>query len=402
MWSGEGATAREQHARYAALSAINDLIYVYDEEFRVVFGNRAYLALFGLTFEEAVGRPVRELLADDQVADQIERDFRRVIETGRAIHSTTPYTSPTGACGHFEYILQRFEHEHGVWVVGSSRDVSERIRLSETIERTNQQLTDILESITDAFYTLDTSWRFTYVNARAAELLRRSRHELIGANIWDEFPRLLHTKLYPVYLQAMQEQLPASFEFYYAPLASWFEVHAYPSIEHMSVYFREINDNILIRRELQASERRLAEAQRIARLGNWEVNLKTSEFTCSSEQYHIFGLDPAKGIHDVAPFEQAVHPDDLPLIQEQRDRVVRPGEGTFDIEYRIYRPDGEERIVHTLAELANDEEGDPCRLVGTVHDVTERKEIERTVEIEMIHTGDTRHSGALATLRRRS
>jgi two-component system, sporulation sensor kinase A len=99
---------------------------------------------------------------------------------------------------------------------------------------------EILERITDGFYALDTSWNFTYVNKEATRLLFRSRDDLIGKNVWQEFPEAVNLPFYEQYHKSIQLQIPVKFEAYFSPLKRWFDVRAYPSTNGLTVYFRDI------------------------------------------------------------------------------------------------------------------------------------------------------------------
>ena len=101
----------------------------------------------------------------------------------------------------------------------------------------------ILESITDAFYAVDDEWQFTYLNERAEALLQRPREELLGNNVWDEFPEAKELAFYDEYHRAMQTGEAAEFEAYFPPLRTWFEVKAYPmETGGLSVYFNDVTE----------------------------------------------------------------------------------------------------------------------------------------------------------------
>ncbi len=100
----------------------------------------------------------------------------------------------------------------------------------------------IVDRVTDAFFALDTSFRFTYLNERAETLLKRSREELIGRVMWDEFPQTVETQFPEGFHRAMDEQVPVSFEIYHAPLETWFEARAYPSETGLSVFMRDVSE----------------------------------------------------------------------------------------------------------------------------------------------------------------
>ncbi|HEY6186793.1 MAG TPA: GAF domain-containing protein [Pyrinomonadaceae bacterium] len=107
------------------------------------------------------------------------------------------------------------------------------------------QTIGILERITDGVMAFDGEWRITFLNHRAAELmprLHKSPQELIGKNIWEEFPDLVGTKAYEQYHRAVAEQTPVAFEIFYPPLDGWLEIRAFPSSDGLSVYFQDITE----------------------------------------------------------------------------------------------------------------------------------------------------------------
>jgi diguanylate cyclase (GGDEF)-like protein/PAS domain S-box-containing protein len=137
----------------------------------------------------------------------------------------------------------------------------------------------------------------------------------------------------------------------------------------------EASESHRVQRELEDSQRRLAEAQRIAHLGSFEIDRQTGEMTWSEEHFRILGLDP--GLKPSGElFLSMVHPDDLAAVTRQWSDAAHRGIA-FDLEYRIIRPNGEERWVHgrAIAEVADD--GTVTRMVGTLLDDTERVEDKR-------------------------
>ncbi len=104
---------------------------------------------------------------------------------------------------------------------------------------------EILESISDAFFALDSQWCFTYVNANAEWLLRRSREELLDRVIWDEFPEAVGSTFYRSYQAAMETGETYFFTEFYPPLDTWFDVRAYPFEGGLSVYFTDATQRVL-------------------------------------------------------------------------------------------------------------------------------------------------------------
>jgi len=129
-------------------------------------------------------------------------------------------------------------------------------------------------------------------------------------------------------------------------------------------------------RALSRSEASLAESQRIARLGTWEWDVVTGETWWSGETYRIHGLDPGEEVDLRAKVEEALFPEDLPAYRRKIDEALSGQARGYEHEHRIRRPNGEVRWVHGQAEVVRAEGGRPLRMVGTVHDLTERKQAE--------------------------
>jgi two-component system sensor histidine kinase UhpB len=126
----------------------------------------------------------------------------------------------------------------------------------KSLRRLAERLTVTLESITDAFFTLDHEWRFTYVNAEAERQLRRTRDDLMGKVIWEEFREAVGSPSDRAYREALRTMRSAAIEQYYEPLGKWFEGRVYPSTEGLAVYFRDVSERKRMEEALRASEDR--------------------------------------------------------------------------------------------------------------------------------------------------
>jgi PAS domain S-box-containing protein len=127
-------------------------------------------------------------------------------------------------------------------------------------ESAREQVSQILESITDGFIAFDREWRFTYLNREGAKVLGCLPEELLGKNLWEEFPELANTSFGQLYQRVVAEGVPLELEDYYPPFNIWFAVRAYPSQEGMSLYCR----NITVRKQAQQALREAEERLRVA------------------------------------------------------------------------------------------------------------------------------------------
>jgi transcriptional regulator with GAF, ATPase, and Fis domain/ligand-binding sensor domain-containing protein len=130
--------------------------------------------------------------------------------------------------------------------------------------------------------------------------------------------------------------------------------------------------------ELGVIQTRLTDAQRIAKIGNWEWNTVSNELWWSDEIYRLFQVKPGSLGLTYDSFLERVHPDDREDVNKAVNCALTNRE-PYSIDHRIIRSDGTELIVHDRAEIIFDENGQPIGMTGTVHDVTERKKAENDI-----------------------
>jgi diguanylate cyclase (GGDEF)-like protein len=112
-----------------------------------------------------------------------------------------------------------------------------------TVEKSwRARATEALTSISEAVYFLDREDRFTWVNAAAERLLERPAGELVGRRLWEAFPGLAGSPLYRAYCTARATRRAQHLEFFYDPLDRWFEVRAYPDVDGLVVFFRDVHE----------------------------------------------------------------------------------------------------------------------------------------------------------------
>ncbi|WZP00834.1 PAS domain S-box protein [Isosphaeraceae bacterium EP7] len=252
---------------------------------------------------------------------------------------------------------------------------SEMIRLREEERAADKRAERILESVTDAFFAIDRQWRFTYLNPRAGHQLQRDRDELLGKGIWEEFPDAIGTEFERQYRAAVDERRVATFEEYYpAPLNAWFEVHAYPSDEGLSVYFRNVNDRKRTEEELRAGERRLKFALKAGRMGTWDLDLGTGLLTCSDACRANYGRGPGETFR-YEELAASVHEDDRQEWQRAVDDAIARA-ADFEIEYRVRWPDGSIHWVQVRASYSAGPGGEAPSMSGVSFDITDRKRAE--------------------------
>ncbi len=252
-------TERDRHAvtraRLAALvSSSADAIAVTTLDGIITDWNPAAVRLFGYTAEEAIGQSLAIVTPLEQAHEPAQ--FLAKLHQGESIEGVeTVRRAKDGRLVDVALTLSPIRTDDGQIIAASAivRDITARKAAEAERQATHLRTRQVLERITDGFYALDHDWRFTYVNTTAERVLGRSRAELLGTNIWEEFPQAVENPVYPSYHQAMTTGLTTAVEFYYPPLAGWFEARAYPCSNGLSVFFSDVTARKRMEQQLEAA-----------------------------------------------------------------------------------------------------------------------------------------------------
>ncbi len=157
--------------------------------------------------------------------------------------------------------VHRLRHKNGLWIwvedtgkiirdetgravqlVGAVVDITKRKHAEEEIKALSNYNREVLESITDPFFTLDRDWRFTYMSAQGEKMVFRQPGELLGKSLWDEFPGVAGSPFEKIYRAAMADKIVGSITDYYPDHERWYEVTIYPAPNGITVYFRDLTE----------------------------------------------------------------------------------------------------------------------------------------------------------------
>jgi PAS domain S-box-containing protein len=229
-------------------------MWIYDvKTLRMLAVNDAALSQYGYSKQEFVGLTLLDLHHDDDVAQL--HDYLKLPASEQAAPRVWRHKDRNGVAVEVEMVTDELEQEGVHARMALVRDVTRQRRAEQAQRELADQLTTALESITDAFFTLDRDWRFTYVNARAEQLLQCAGNELLGCSVWEKFPEWVGTICQFEWERAMAGGRAASFDKYDTPAGVWRKVHVYPSARGLAVNCREITgDRVPGQRLLEEQE----------------------------------------------------------------------------------------------------------------------------------------------------
>lgn len=141
----------------------------------------------------------------------------------------------------------------------------------------------------------------------------------------------------------------------------------------------DITERLDALRQLEENQKKLSAAQKIARIGYWQLNMSNNKLFWSDEVYTIWGANKITFHPDYDSYVNTIHPDDIPEFKIKAAALMEKGE-IFDFQHRIVRPDGTTRWVHEKGQGIKDQSGNLSLLEGTVQDITEQKLSELALE----------------------
>jgi diguanylate cyclase (GGDEF)-like protein/PAS domain S-box-containing protein len=260
-------------------------------------------------------------------------------------------------------------------VSGTVQDITEMRQSSAALRAMSRKLLNTLESMADAFYMLDSEWRFTYLNKEAERLIQRPRDELFGKLIWEEFPALLGTRFESEFRQAVQQRGPAAFEEFYAPHNAWKELRIFPSDEGLAVYFTDISEQ----KRLQEIERENAERFKVVARATtdiiWDWDAPADHLWWNEGIENIFGYSPDQFDDGIQSWARQIHPEERERVLDGLYAAMKSAPEWHD-EYRFMRKDGSYAEVRDRGIFIRDGDGVVRHVIGAMVDITEQKQAE--------------------------
>jgi PAS domain S-box-containing protein len=419
----ERKQAEVAQARLATIvESSNDAIISKDLNGIILSWNGGSECMFGYRADEIIGKSITQLIPSERQEEE-EQILRRISAGERIDHFETVRLTKDGKCVNVSVTTSPIKDSHGR-IIGASkiaRDITERKRVESLVQArlrmlaaakmsmgdTLQVVLDEIEAQTGSgigfYHFIDADHETLLLQKWSTKTLRDmcsaegegSHYPVSQAGVWvdcvherrpvihNDYTSLPNRKgMPPGHAPIIREMV--------IPILREDRIVAIIGVGNKPTEYNaidveiasllgdfswEIIDRKIAEEKLRKSEYQLTLAQGIAHIGSWEWDSISDKFTGSNEFNWIFGLI----LTTYDSFIEQVHPDDRETVNKAVEETLS-SQDPYDIYYRIVRPDGFTRIIHARGMAVTDGSGRTIRLIGTAHDVTERKQMENKLE----------------------
>lgn len=278
-----------------------------------------------------------------------------------------------------------------------TRDITERKQAEQQLRELNRDFVTFLENTSDFIYFKDQNSRIRFCSQTLANITHHCNwRDLIGKHDFEIFPEETAQIYYQEELPVFTEGRPLINKVnpYYNENGSmgWVSTSKWPVFDFdnrkvIGIFgiSRDITQLKKIEQSLQQSEFMLKEAQEIAHLGHWILDVPGNKLYWSDEIYRILGLQPQEFNETYEAFLEYVYPEDRSFVAKSYNSHLT-NKNTYNIEHRILLKDGTVKYVSEKCKTEFAQDGHPLRSMGVMLDITERKELEKQLRNISLYT----------------
>lgn len=390
----------QSQERYKTLVEMSPFaIYVVSLAEKVLFCNLSALQMFGAAEGETlVGRSVAELVPEGRERDDAVLEGRRVAAGARSSSRGVQSATTPARCVRrtldgrlidveLSFAGMMFRGEPALLVL--ARDITEELVAERRIRESEERFRSVVEQSPVGMHVyefIEDGLVLVAANAAADAAVHVAHDDLLGLPIEKAFPPTSGSRVPAAFKRIAIEGGAWHMDGFTYPVeggAKVFDMNAFQvGTGRVAVSFQDVTERDVAAKALRESEQRLRDAQEIARIGSYVIDMRTDKWEHSPVLETLWGVGPDFP-WDSQAWLELVHPDDRQQMADYVMNEVLGAGAPFDREYRVVRPDDlNVRWMHGLGEVKYDASGRPVELSGTIQDISDRKAAE---EVERRH-----------------
>lgn len=375
----------EKTLKKFAINHIQEAIFLINENSRFEYVNDEACRSLGYSREELLTMALEDI-DSDWPTDEWHIHWKK-IQREKIPPIEARHMRKDGSTFPVEVSINYFEHEGVGYNLTLCRNITERRLLEEQKDNERMRLFFEKQLVGMAITSPEKGWINT--NEKLRQILGYTHEELTELT-WVE---MTHPDDLAPDVEQFEQLLSGCIEDYmlekrfirkdgsivYTNLAVSCVRNDDRSVNYVLALLEDISERKQIEDKLKQSESSLKEAQKIARVGSWELDVASNTLTWSDETYRIFELNREQTTELHKTFYEMVHPDDREMVNSLYIESVK-SKLPYEMSHRIVMSDGRIKYVVERCETRYDVNGNPISSMGTVHDITERRLMEKEIE----------------------
>lgn len=383
------------------LNSIGDGVITTNEHGLVTRLNPVAEYLCGWNSEDAKGKPIEEIfcIVNANTRTAVINPVKTVIEKGTIVGlaNHTLLISKDGREYQIADSAAPIKNKEGkiVGVVFTFHDVTEKYETEKKLSEIEKKVRLLFEEmgnglvIGEAIYNESGNMKDVKcidINKAGENLIGIRKEDWFGKTLLEFMPNIEKFSL-EIFDKVIKTGESLDFDTYLPGLNRYFNILAYKiQLNQFAIILKDITERKKIEIELKSAkekaennEKRLNEAQNLAHIGSWELDLTSNNLVWSDEVFNIFGCKPQEFAATYEAFLSFVYPEDRDYVNNSYLNHINT-RIPYDIIHRILLPTGEIKYVNEKCRSDFDDQGKPIRSIGTVQDITEKKIAEEEIK----------------------